>query len=315
MDIFDYKAIQPMRFSEEKPPFNSPDWIYELKLDGVRCLAYLEPARTDLRNKLNQPLLPLFPELDCIHLQANEKCILDGELIILKNGVPDFFELQCRLLQPSLTTPFQPYYPASFVAYDIIYYKDELVTNLPLIDRKMLLENILIETVDLAISRYAEDNGIELYQLAMQTNLEGIIAKRKNSLYHINATTKNWAKVQRYSTTKCVICGIRISPENKKCFVLGQYRNHCLIYKGLVDVTDWFKHHPEFETYVEHNFDVQNEPSLSLTPIWSEAYKLLWIRPQWVCSIVVPKTAASLLHKAVFRGLCLDVAKEECRFF
>lgn len=95
MDLFDEKNIKPMLISEMRDPFNDPDWIYELKLDGIRAIAYLGKT-TELRNKRNLSLLGKVPELTGIHDSIRERCILDGELVILKNGIPDFFELQRR---------------------------------------------------------------------------------------------------------------------------------------------------------------------------------------------------------------------------
>lgn len=96
MDLFAYQNIKPMLISEMTEPFNDPDWIFELKLDGIRCIAYLDniEKKTQLRNKRNLKLLPKVPELTDIYKNINERCILDGELIILKNGLPDFFEIQ-----------------------------------------------------------------------------------------------------------------------------------------------------------------------------------------------------------------------------
>ena len=144
MDLFDEKAINPMLIKDMMDPFNSNEWIYELKLDGIRCIAYLNDSGTDLRNKRNIKLLPKFPELEMIHHQIKDKCILDGELIVLKDGVPDFYKLQRRSL---LTDTFKiqlanKKYPASFVAYDIIYYKNKDVTDIPLIERKAILQDV-----------------------------------------------------------------------------------------------------------------------------------------------------------------------------
>ena len=74
MDMFDEKGIHPMLISEQEEPYNDPDSIFELKLDGIRCLAYISD-HTDLRNKRDFKLLPRFPELGEIHKQCKEKCI------------------------------------------------------------------------------------------------------------------------------------------------------------------------------------------------------------------------------------------------
>lgn len=92
-DLFMTKKIHPMLIGEERDPFDSDDYIYELKLDGIRCIAYLDKNGTDLRNKRNKQLLPCVPELAEIHNQVSTRCILDGELFVLKNGVTDFYEI------------------------------------------------------------------------------------------------------------------------------------------------------------------------------------------------------------------------------
>jgi bifunctional non-homologous end joining protein LigD len=102
MDMLDEKGIKLMLIAEMQEAFDSPDYIYELKLDGIRCIAYLDKDSTDLRNKRDFKLIPRFPELDQLHRYVNEKCILDVELVAKKNGVPDFYELQRRTLLSDL---------------------------------------------------------------------------------------------------------------------------------------------------------------------------------------------------------------------
>ena len=103
MDLFQDKNISPMLIAQMQKPFDDPEWIYELKLDGCRCIAYLEDNGVILRNKRNMELLPRFPELSGIHKSAKKRCVLDGELVVMVNGVPDFYELQKRTLLTSRT--------------------------------------------------------------------------------------------------------------------------------------------------------------------------------------------------------------------
>lgn len=141
MDIFDTKNVSPMLISEMQDPFDSPDYIYEIKWDGIRCVSYLS-TETDMRNKRNKLMTPIFPELKDLYRQVKTKCILDHELLVLKNGVPDFYEVQKRAM---MTNSFKiklasDRLPASIIAYDILYYKDREITMLPLIERKSILK-------------------------------------------------------------------------------------------------------------------------------------------------------------------------------
>lgn len=98
MDIFESKGIKPMLISEQREAFNSSDWIYEIKLDGIRCIAYLDENGTDLRNKRDKKMLPCVPELKDINRQIKKEAFLDGELFVLRNGMTDFYEIQRRTL-------------------------------------------------------------------------------------------------------------------------------------------------------------------------------------------------------------------------
>jgi bifunctional non-homologous end joining protein LigD len=73
MDIFEGKGIKPMLIAEVQEAFDSPDYIYELKLDGIRCIEYLDKDTTDLRNKRDFKLISRFPELDQLHRYVNEE--------------------------------------------------------------------------------------------------------------------------------------------------------------------------------------------------------------------------------------------------
>ena len=135
MDIYDAKNIKPMLIANMIEPFDDPDYLYELKLDGERCIAYLDKAETELRNKRNIRMLPKFPELSGIHKQSKVKSILDGELIVVKSGKPDFSEVQRRSITSNQfkRNILSKQIPASFIAYDILYYKEKQVTELPLL--------------------------------------------------------------------------------------------------------------------------------------------------------------------------------------
>lgn len=97
MEAFLRRAFRPMLLTERKQPLDGEGWLSELKLDGIRCLAYLDADTSDLRNKRNLPLLPTFPELEGLHRQAHGQCVLDGELILTDaQGKPNFEALQAQ---------------------------------------------------------------------------------------------------------------------------------------------------------------------------------------------------------------------------
>jgi len=304
MDLFEEKEIKPMLIKDMMDPFNSNEWIYELKLDGIRCIAYLDDSETDLRNKRNMKLLPKFPELEMIHQQIKGKCILDGELIILKDNVPDFYELQRRTL---LTDRFKIQlsnnkYPASFVAYDIIYYGNKVVTDLPLIERKQILRDALVENKTIAVSRFIEEKGIELFNIADQHKLEGVVAKRKDSKYYFDKRTKDWVKFKRMADEDYVICGYS---KSKNTLILGQYEGETLIYKGSVS----FGVNQELLKL----FKRKKTNDMPFKSIPSGKEDVIWLEPTLVCVVEYMPNTKDSLRQPVFKSIRDDVVAKECR--
>ena len=195
MDLFDDRNASPMLLIETSP-FDSENHIFELKLDGIRSLAYIDKNLTELRNKRNKILNDVYPELNKIHLSVKDKCILDGELIVLKDGRPDFFEVQKRSL---MTDKFRiklssENHPVVFLAYDILYHKNKSLLDVSLLERKKILKRIVKESKFIAISRYIEDLGIDFYNVIAEQELEGVVAKRKDSIYQMGKRSKHWVK-------------------------------------------------------------------------------------------------------------------------
>lgn len=140
MNLFKSKDVSPMLLESQEKPFDDDNYIFELKLDGIRCIAYLD-NKTSLRNKRNVELLPIYPELAYLYKQVKERCVLDGELVVLnEDGSPNFFLLQKRSL---LTDKFKielesKRHSVQFVAYDILQKGERAIVDLPLFERKFL---------------------------------------------------------------------------------------------------------------------------------------------------------------------------------
>lgn len=308
MDLFESKDIKPMLIGEMQEAFDSPDYIYELKLDGERCIAYLDKDATELRNKRNIKMLVKVPELSTIHKQVKHRCILDGELIVIKDGKPNFYEIQRRSL---MSNSFKiqlasSKLPASFTAFDILYYDDHQVTDLPLMERKKLLEKSIMENERLAISRYIEKQGIKFYQLAKQNQLEGIVAKRKGSKYYLDKRTKDWIKIKNLQDDDFVVCGYILKGGGVISIVLGQYSSKELVYKGHVTLGistgdfQLIKSTPEINTQPFNKLPSGNDNAV-------------WIEPRLVCIVkFMMKTGNGSLRQPVFKGLRDDKSPIDC---
>lgn len=308
-DLWESKTVKPMLIGAEGEPFDSEDFLYELKLDGERCIAYLDKDRTILKNKRNVLMLPKVPELSEIHRNVNVRCILDGELAVIKDGKPDFFEIQKRSMMsnPVKIDMAAKKYPACFTAFDILYYDDHQVMDLPLTERKELLQKaVQSENSRFAVSRYIEENGISFYNLAEQQELEGIVAKRKDSKYYLDRCTKDWIKIKYLQDDDFVVLGYVPKENSMNSIVLGQYRANELIYKGHVTL------------------GVGGEPFQKIQALdkvhcpFSEIPKgnedAVWVVQKLVCTVkYMMKTESGGLRQPVFKGLREDKAPKECR--
>jgi DNA ligase D-like protein (predicted ligase) len=306
-NIFNKKNIKPMLL-READPFNDENFIFELKLDGIRCLAYLDNNKTILRNKRNKDVTITYPELKNIHKQANKKCIIDGELIALTNNKPDFFKLQRRsLLGNKLKIKYTARLnPIQFVAYDIIFFDDENIMNLPLIKRKEILENNIKDSKRIVKSRFIEKKGIDFFELAKKEGLEGIIAKRKDSLYREKVRSYDWLKIKVMQEEDVVICGFTLKKGKIKDLILGQYDNKKLVYTGKI-----YFGISRFDNKTIKNFAKNNTLK---KPIFNIKKKnVTWVKPELVGTIkYMHKTKSGGLRQPVFKGLRDDKQAKDC---
>lgn len=305
IDLFQSKSIKPMLIGSEREPFDSKDYLFELKLDGERCVAYLDSTKTELRNKRNMKMLPKVPELNNLHSHISKRCILDGELIVIKNGKPDFFEIQRRsMMSNPLKIKFaSQQYPACFTAFDILYLDDHSVSDLPLTERKRLLQSVVTkESSSFAVSRVIEQQGISFYELAKSQDLEGIVAKHKDSQYYFDKRTKDWIKIKYLKDEDFVICGYIQKENNVTSLVLGQYQNGVLTDQGHVTLG-----------ISSEAFEIISKlPRADMAPFQSNE-DATWLIPQLVCTVkYMMRTHSGSLRQPVFKGIRKDKTSDEC---
>ena len=303
MDMFENRGASPMLIAEQMQAFDEPNWIYELKLDGFRCLAYVDKDMVDLRNKRNMRMLPKFPELKDIWRNVKGRCILDGEIVVLVNSVPDFYRLQKRTL---LTDKFKidmegHRYPAAFVAFDCIYVEGTELIWTPLMERKQKLSDMIVESPRLAVSRYVKQNRIALYQAAEQSKLEGVVEKRMDSSYLMGKRSKDWIKFKRMADENFVVAGY--IPKGKYIYslVIAKYKGDMLVYKGHVTAG--------VTSEVVEILEVTKQNPFNMVPMMKE--DVMWIKPNRVCIIEYMPNLNQALRQPVFKGLRGDVVAED----
>ena len=306
MDFFETKNINPMLIKDEVEAFDDSDYIFELKLDGIRCIAYLDSkGKTEFYNKRHMLLNPHFPEILDIHKNITGRCILDGEVFIMRDGRPHFADVQKRALTNDKykIELHAKKYPSTFVAYDILYYRGKSIEHLPLLERKEKLKAVIKQENDrFSYSRYIREYGIKLYHLAEEQSLEGVIAKRINSKYYQGKRTNDWLKIKSMLDDDFIICGYVVK-EHIRTLVLGQYSQGELEYKGRV--TGISK--AVFDTILE----VQKASCPFSQPLKDE--RTVWIKPELVCKVkFMEYTNHGGLRQPAFVGIREDKFPHEC---
>jgi bifunctional non-homologous end joining protein LigD len=227
-------------------PFNSREWLYEVKWDGFRALAFIEPAAAAdagvkslrLVSRNQNDLTGAYPELSVIPSCVRARtAILDGEIVALDDeGRSSFSLMQQRTgtdSGPRRLRVSRGDIPILYYVFDLLYLDGYSLLRVDLKQRKELLRQILVENQQVRYSEHFDD-GIQLYRAARERQLEGIIAKRSSSSYVIGRS-RDWLKIKLTQEQDCVIGGYtdpRGSRQHFGSLVLGLYEGGRLIHVG-----------------------------------------------------------------------------------
>jgi ATP-dependent DNA ligase len=143
-------------------PFDSSEYTYEIQWDGYRCLAFLN-QETRLQSRNQKGYLPVFPELLNLHRKVKlSGCLLDGEIIALRNNRPNYLELQKRaqLRNPQYIKAAVNSVLVMYVAFDLLYFNGQPLLREPIETRRSLLAETLISTDNLILANFIENQGI-----------------------------------------------------------------------------------------------------------------------------------------------------------
>lgn len=300
-DLFHDKNISPMLLNEVKEPFDDKDYLYELKLDGIRCIAYLGKDVV-LQNKRFKDVTEIYPELSDMFKCVKKNTVLDGELVVLSDGKPDFYALQKRSLMGDrfriqLAARKNP---VQFAAYDILYYDVDL-TGKPLMERKAILSKNVTEGHGLSISRYIEEKGIAFFELAKAQDLEGIVAKKKDGLYHIGKRTSDWIKIKVMQDEDLLICGFQPDEDGMpKDLILGYYDEQGKLQcRGKVYLGVSKEERAVILKYAKKN---------TVKRPWFEKYKnAVWLKPELMGTAhYMHETVSGGMRQPVWKGMRED---------
>jgi bifunctional non-homologous end joining protein LigD len=316
-------AIYPMLASSADEAFDNPDWLFEIKLDGYRAIAFVENGRARLVSRNQNDLTAQFPELADLakHIQA-KTAILDGEIVALDDqGRPSFSLIQQRTGLRSYGRRVAPKadIPILYYAFDLLYLDGEDLRRTPLDERKARL-SALLKKQDGAIrlSDHFNEHGLALLEAARKAGLEGIVAKRRSSLYE-ERRSHDWLKIKLRHQIECVIGGYT-DPE-------GSRAHFGSIVLGLYDKQDRLIHVGQAGSGFDHKtleavWKRLEKIKSSTSPFFGKVEALRrahWVQPKMVAQIEFGEWTHSTdeggpkLRAPVFLGLRDDKDPRECR--
>lgn len=208
------ELIEPMLAELAKEPFDSPRHLYEPKLDGVRCLAYIEAGKVVLRARSGNDMTERFPELHGLPgLVRASQAVLDGEIVCHNDkGIPDFNHIQNRIGKRGLAVEVaRKQFPARYEVFDILQVLDMDLTArgraLTLMERKAVLMEVLPGVYPVQRVLWIDDEGKKAFETMRDLGLEGIMAKEVDSLYYPGKRHPAWKKVKVHLEDSFVIGG------------------------------------------------------------------------------------------------------------
>ncbi|RFS26595.1 DNA ligase D [Chitinophaga silvatica] len=295
------KPFKPMLATATSQPFNNDEWLFEIKWDGYRAVAYLEQKNVNLFSRNLQSFNQQFKIVKTALEELKLNAVLDGEIVALdETGNPNFQVLQNYLKRKQNA-------PLKYYVFDIIWYEGKLLTSLPLVTRKQILESILpVNNPLISYSDHIIGRGIDFYNAAVDKGLEGVMGKSMESLYYIDRRTASWLKIKHLKRTEAIICGYTKGRNSRKHFgaiILGKYEGDKLKYIGHTGggFTD-----TQLQTlYKKFQPLITSHSPFPVTP--KTNMPATWLKPALVCEVKFTEaTKDGILRQPIFLGLRED---------
>lgn len=301
------QSVRPMLATAHEKAFTDDDWLFELKYDGYRLLAFRQGINVRLQYRRGSNATPIFPEVTAaLKTLPAGKFLLDGEIVVLnEQGFPSFQRLQQRskLTRANDIGDSRTAAPATYFVFDLLAFEEFDLRSLALSQRKEALSMLIPHMGPVRFADHVEAQGEALLESVAKLGLEGIIAKRKDSSYLSNIRSSQWLKVKLEQTELFVVVGFTLPPAGRVglgALLLAERVDSTLVYAGRVGTG--FKDSQLRELHkMLKPLIVKRAPCEGPLP---ESRNIVWVKPTYMAQVRYhERTAGGLLRLPVFLRL------------
>lgn len=297
--------IEPMKAQlTDLPAFDSTDWVFEIKWDGYRAIAEINKSVNKLYSRNGLTFDKAYPKVFDALKHIKKKTVIDGEIVVFdEKGKPNFQKLQNYKSNDK--------YVIQYYVFDCLELEGKSLANLALVERKKILQKILPKSNVIVFCDHVDTEGKSLFKEMKKMGLEGMIAKRKNSIYLIGKRSSDWLKIKNVQTQEAIIVGFTDPKGARNAFgslLLAVKKKNKLVYIGNVGTGFTDKSLKDLHTKLKK---IICKTSPLDVPI-KETPDITWVDPALVCNIKFTEiTDDGSVRHPVFQGLRIDKAPEE----
>ena len=301
------RTLEPMKAQLVDAAFDDDRWLFEVKWDGIRLVSFIDNGKVSLQTRAGRIVDDEYPQLQAVsRLVKAKQAVLDGEIVALdEEGRPSFQLLQNRGKEP---------HPMQYVVFDIVYLDGQRLFRVPLEDRKRLLRDIVRDSDLLKYSEHVLGEGKAFFTAAQQKQLEGIVAKLRDSPYQPGMRSSAWLKIKAVRQQEVVIGGFTEPRGGRRHFgalIVGVYEDGKFVYAGHVG-GGFDERSLESLAKLMKPLIVKTSPFSGEPPRGNE--KPTWVRPKLVAEVKFAEwTRDGVMRQPVFLGLRDDVDPREVR--
>src|ERR1700693_96235 len=207
IDLESFPAeLRPMQAASAEAPFSSPEYIFEVKWDGLRCLVFRDrDGRVRLQDRGLNDLTADVPEVIAAAARIPPGSVIDGELVATDNdGRPDSPRLRRRLVGGAAR---QEQIPVAYLAFDALYLEEKPLLRQPVARRRARLRKAVEAGGHIFVPDHIDEDGVELFEACLERGLEGVVAKHKQSQYVPGQRSPFWLKVKAVKSDDFVVVG------------------------------------------------------------------------------------------------------------